>query len=337
MMISSSDIPRAASPHAAVAPDVSVVIVNYNGLRFLAECLDSLHGAFVRYSHEVVVIDNASSDGSQAFLRTRGDIRYIESTLNLGFTGGNNRAAEVARGKVLVLLNNDTRVQACLDPLVDQALLPEVGAAGPRLAYGDGRLQYSVGFNHTPTRIVLSWLGFERRHQLPSAFRRVQTRPDFYGASHPSVDWVSGAVLATRTEVWRSLGGLDDVFFMYCEDVDYCLRVTQLGLRVAYVCDVHVTHYEGAGKAWIGRAALSRTSRSYFTFVEKHFGTGAAQRVAFMLSFIFFARAVAFSLVGAVAFKPGRRALWLDKCGGYLAAARQLLRSALSRTVVERG
>ena len=327
----------ASATQDASAPDVSVIIVNYNGLRFLSECLDSLQTAFLRYTHEVIIIDNASSDGSQAFLRARTDIHYIESTENLGFTGGNNRAAEAARGRVLVLLNNDTRVQTLLDPLVDEALSPEVGAAGPRLAYGDGRLQYSVGFKHTPLRIVLSWLGLERRHQLPSSFRRVQSQPGFYDTPHASVDWVSGAVLATRADVWRRLAGLDDVFFMYCEDVDYCLRVTQLGLRCSYVPQAVVTHYEGAGKAWIGRAALSRTSRSYFTFVEKHFGAGAAQRVALSLSLVFLARALAFSLVAAVAFKPGRRALRWDQGGGYLAASRQLFRSAVSRSVVARG
>ena len=321
------------------APDVSVVIVNYNGLRFLAECLDSLKTtAFQRHSHEVIVIDNASSDGSQAFLRERTDIRYIESKLNLGFTGGNNRAAADARGKVLLLLNNDTRLEGPLDLLVDQALQPGVGAAGPRLAYGDGRLQFSVGFDHTPLRIVLSWMGLERQHRLHPIFRRMQTQPSFYDHSHAQVAWVSGAVLATRTEVWRSLDGLDDTFFMYCEDVDYCRRVAGKGLRVAYVADVRVTHYEGAGKAWIGSMALSRTSRSYFEFTAKHFGLDAAQRMALGLSSVFFARSIAFWVCGVLAFfKPAKGALWRDKGRGYLAAAGQLCRAGWRRSTAERG
>jgi GT2 family glycosyltransferase len=324
---------RAADAHAL--PDVSVIIVNYNGLRFLPECLDSLANAFQAYRHEVVVIDNASVDGSQAYLRKRTDIHYIESDQNLGFTGGNNRACEQARGRVFILLNNDTRVEEKLDPLVTQALLPEVGVVGSRLAYGDGRLQFSVGFHHTPLRIFLSWLGLERRHQLPTVFRRMQTDPAFYDASHAQVDWVSGAVLATRADVWQKLKGLDDNFFMYCEDVDYCLRARNEGLNVRYAADVRVTHYEGAGKAWIGVLALSRTSRSYYEFTTKHFGVQQARWLALGLSGVFFARALVFWGLGRVFFfKPQPRALWRDKGGGYCFAANQLFLAAWRGSMV---
>jgi GT2 family glycosyltransferase len=326
------------APDSSSTPDVSVVIVNYNGLRFMAECLDGLRdGGFTRYSHEVIVIDNASSDGSQEYLRKRGDIHYIESNLNLGFTGGNNRAAADARGRVLLLLNNDTRIDGPLDALIDQALQPGVGAVGPHLVYGDGRLQLSVGFEHTPLRIVLSWLGLQGMQRLPAVFRRMQTDPAFYQASHGRVDWVSGAVLATRTEVWRALNGLDDNFFMYCEDVDYCRRVAQQGLHVAYTADVKVTHYEGAGKAWIGGVAVARTSRSYFEFVTKHFGLDSARCMAVALSSLFFARSVACVLFGALAvFKPARSALWRDKGRGYFAAAGLLFRAGLRSGMAER-
>ena len=304
-------------------PDVSVIIVNYNGLRFLAECLDTARAAFQRHSAEIIVIDNASSDGSQAFLRTRPDIRYIESGENLGFTGGNNRAAQEARGRVLLLLNNDTRCDGSLDALVDTALDPAVGVAGCHLVYGDGRLQYSVGFEHTPARIALSWLGLEKQWRTPDVFRRVQVRPDFYARSHDAVDWVSGACLATRREVWERLGGLDDAFFMYCEDVDYGRRVRQLGLRAAYRADVTVTHYEGAGKAWACRATVLRTLRSYLLFATKHFGRGAASRLALSLGLVFSAKALAHAGRAVTSRNAERRALQRDKRNGYFNAARQ--------------
>jgi GT2 family glycosyltransferase len=308
--------------------DVSVIIVNYNGLRFLPECLDSLASAFKQYSFETILIDNASVDGSQEFLRGRADIHYIESAINLGFTGGNNRAAADARGRVILLLNNDTRVDGLLDPLVKQALRDDVGAVGPRLSYGDGRLQFSVGFHHSPLRIVLSWLGLERMHRLPSIFRRTQTDPGFYAGAHSDVDWVSGAVLASRKDVWRALNGLDDNFFMYCEDVDYCLRVKKKNLLVQYVPDVRVTHYEGAGKAWLGALALSRSARSYFEFTEKHFGVQSAKRMALVLGLVFFGRSIAFTALGSLFFfKPQRSALRLDKGKGYWACAKQLVHS----------
>jgi GT2 family glycosyltransferase len=320
-------IPQASSSSSGI--DVSVIIVNYNGQRFLQACLDGLPSAFRQYSFETIVIDNASTDGSQDYLRTRSDIHYIESAQNLGFTGGNNRAALDARGRVLLLLNNDTHLQTPLDPLITQALRETVGAVGPRLVYGDQRLQLSVGFHHRPLRIVLSWAGLGNLPRLPSIFRRMQTDPAFYARSHAQVDWVSGAVLATRTSVWQKLQGLDDNFFMYCEDVDYCLRVRKLGLDVAYMSDVQVTHYEGAGKAWIGALALSRTCRSYFQFVCKHFNTAAARWMAAALSVVFTGRALAFAALGlGLPADTPRRAVCQDKGKGYWAAAKQLWSSA---------
>ncbi len=313
------------NPLPSTDVDVSVVIVNYNGLHFLPACLSTAQAALQRHRAELIVIDNASSDGSQAWLRARTDIHYIESAENLGFTGGNNRAVHEARGRVVLLLNNDTRADVCLDPLVDEALLDDVGAAGCRLVYGDGRLQYSVGFAHTPLRIVLSWLGLEKRHRLPSVFRRVQTQPSFYDSSHASVAWVSGACLATRREVWQQLGGLDAAYFMYCEDVDYCLRARALGLRVSFRADTQVTHFEGAGRPWAGRMAVLRSARSYLIFASKHFGPRSATRLALSLGMVFCARALAHAGAAVLATNAPRRALQRDKSSGYFSAARQLL------------
>jgi GT2 family glycosyltransferase len=304
-------------------PDVSILIVNFNGLQFLEECFVSIENAFARYTHEVVVVDNGSSDGSQDFLKGRTDICYIESRDNLGFTGGNNLAAHAARGQVLLLLNNDTRIDGKLDSLIDQALEPNVGATGSRLSYGDGRIQFSVGLHHSPLRLVLSWLGLERQHWLPSLFRRLETTPSFYGQSHSSVDWVSGACLATRRAIWERLGGLDDAFFMYCEDVDYCFRVKDAGFRVAFVADTLVTHYEGAGRPWIGGAALTRTARSYYHFTRKHFGMPSANAVALALAIVFGLRAFAFSLVSFTSTN-GRAAVWREKSKSYASTAMQL-------------
>lgn len=311
-------------------PDISVLIVNYNGLRFLDECLESVKTAFGRHSHEVVVVDNASSDGSQAFLRARTDIRYIESLENSGFTGGNNLAARNARGKVLLLLNNDTRIEGGLDPLIDQALAEHVGVAGSRLIYGDGRTQFSVGFHHRPLRLVLSWLGLEKKHRLPSIFRRMETNPAFYEQSHCTVDWVSGACLATRREIWERLGGFDEAFFMYCEDVDYCLRVRNAGLQVAFVAETLVTHYEGAGRLWIGKAALQRTGRSYSIYLTKHHDALVARAASLGLAAIFFLRATAFWVVSmGPSANQQKRQVRSDKVTAYLAVGWQFAKQSL--------
>jgi len=314
-------------PHELI-PDVSVVSVNYNGLHFLENFLNSLKNAFERYTFETIIIDNASSDGSQAFLRGRNDILYIESSENLGFTGGNNRAVGKASGKVVLLLNNDTRVESCLDPLIDMALKEDVGVVGCRLIYGDGRLQFSAGLEHSPLRMVFSWLGFEKRHWLPSVFRRAQTDPAFYDVPHSEVDWVSGACLATRREVWETLNGLDEKFFMYCEDVDYCYRVRKLSKKVVYLSNATVTHFEGAGKPWIGRMALMRTVSSYKVFFSKYYSPPIFRITQILLSIVFFTRAGAFFIKSFIS-DDRTKVLDKDKFSAYREAAFELLKNSM--------
>jgi GT2 family glycosyltransferase len=317
------------SPALSDVPRVSVVVVNYNGLRFVEAFFRSLGGAFSRHTHEVIVVDNASTDGSLDWLRARRDIRLIESPENLGFTGGNNLGAAHARGDVLLLINNDTELHGGLDALVDAALDPAVGAAGCRLQYGDGRLQHSVGLEHTTPRIVLSWLGLEKHRWAPPLLRKFETAPDFYAHPHARVAWVSGACLATRRDVWERLGGLDDDLFMYCEDVDYCHRARDAGLRVAYVAQPVVTHFEGGGKAWVGPGALLRTVRSYFIYVRKVRGPWSARGLCAALGGVFALRGLAFGLKARLAAAAGRP-VQRSKADGYRVAALTLARAAWS-------
>jgi len=316
-------------PSTAV-PTVSIIVVNYNGLRFLEKLLSSLQGAFARYSHETIVIDNASVDGSVEWLRRRRDVRLLALASNTGFTGGNNVGAEHALGRVLLLLNADTEVRGPLDALVDAALRPEVGAAGCQLRYGDGRLQHSVGLEHSVVRIALSWLGLEKRAGAPSLFRKVETAPGFYAIAHPRVAWVSGACLATRREVWRRLGGLDPAFFMYIEDVDYCHRVRDAGLAVSYVPEPVVTHHEAGGRAWVGTAALMRTARAYQIYTVKTRGPLSARALCSALAFIFALRGAAFAALRLIQGTAVKGPQSDGKAQGYLRAARSLLGAALT-------
>ena len=309
---------------------VSVIVVNYNGLRFLEACLDGLQRAFERHDAEIIVVDNASTDGSLAWLRARADITLVALTINTGFTGGNNAGARLARGDVLLLINNDTLVPGPLDALVDAALDPVVGAAGCQLRYGDGRLQHSIGLAHTLPRLVLSWLGLEKHARAPALLRKYETAAEVYATAQGDVAWVSGACLATRRAVWERLGGLDDDLFMYCEDVDYGRRVHALGLRVVYSPAPVVTHFEGGGGPWIGSAALRRTARSYFIYTRKCSGPAAARALGALLGTVFAARGLAFRALAVCAKTPAGRNVRHAKAGGYRAAAAQLWRAALT-------
>lgn len=306
---------------SAARPRLSVLVVNYNGRHLLGPCLEAI-ACRLTVPHEVVLVDNASTDGSVEFVRARFPaVKLIASAVNRGFTGGNNLAAAHACGEVLVLLNNDTVLRSDLAPLLAELADPAVGAVGCRLAYGDGRLQPSFGYEHTPARLVLSWIGLYRVRRLPRVFRRVEVDPAAYEVRQPDVAWVSGACLATRRSLWQALGGLDERYFMYLEDVDFCRRLRARGLRVVYTPAAQVTHLEGGGKPWIGRDALLRTTRSYIAYAEKFFAAPTVHAVRLWLATVFGARALWFRAATLVARSGTAR----EKSGAYLDAARVLL------------
>lgn len=300
---------------------LSILIVNYNGLRFLRDCLESVQ-RHVHCEHEVVVVDNASVDDSVNFIRMHFPwVKLIASDVNTGFTGGNNLAANAASGDLLLLLNNDTVILSDIQPAVDAMREQQVGIVGAHLQYADQRNQPSAGYAHTPARLLLSWLGLSNLGFLPNVFRRVETRTAFYETDKRGLSWVSGAFLLTRTALWRQLGGLDERYFMYVEDVDYCRRVEQAGYSVDYVASVHVLHYEGAGKPWIGEAALLRTMTSYALFLRKYYSPGVAVLTKLSLGVVMMVRALAYQCRGL----SSRSQVLNEKKTAYYKAARYLL------------
>lgn len=265
---------------------LSIVIVNYNGRHFLDECLSSIR-QLVLSSHEVVIVDNASSDGSAEHIEANfPEVKLVRSSKNTGFTGGNNLGVQAARGELILLLNNDTKLLTPLDQAIDKFKDAKLGALGVHLVYCDGRNQPSVGYVHTPFRILLSWIGLSKFEWLPSLFRRTEYAPKFYESSHDNVAWVSGAFLLTRRDLWHKIGGLDERYFMYVEDVDYCKQLKYLGFMVSYIPSVKVVHYEGGGKAWIGQGALVRTMRSYRIYLSKHYGGLVSKMTGLLLSLV---------------------------------------------------
>lgn len=271
---------------------LSIIIVNYNGKRFLKECLNSIEENIL-FSHEVIIVDNASSDGSVEFLKSAyPQVILIQSDSNLGFTGGNNLGASYATGKYLLLLNNDTVIMSSLVPLITiMDADDQIGILGCRLIYGDGRQQESVGYTPSLLNLILSWTPFSRIFQNMSIFRRtVWNGSKLYRKSNVEVEWVSGAFLITRFDLWKTLNGLDEKYFMYMEDTDYCRRAHEYNYKIIYSADCNVVHYEGAGKSWIGERALSNTADSYIIYIEKFYGKIHLLLLRLLLPIIFFAR-----------------------------------------------
>ena len=274
---------------------LSVLIVNFNGKEFLGPCFDSIR-KHITVPYEIIVVDNASHDGSVGFIKQNyPTVQVIASLVNTGFTGGNNLAAKEAKGRYLLLLNNDTVIRSSVDPLINlMESMAEIGVLGCRLFYGDGRQQESVGYMPCVMSLVLSWTPLATLFPGFAKFRRMVSDDSvLYDKVQTEVDWVSGAFLLTRAKLWRKLNGLDEQYFMYMEDTDYCRRVHESGSKVIYSAACEVLHYEGAGKSWIGVRAVLNTTNSYVVFMRKHHGMAAVIVLRMLLSPVFIVRSLA--------------------------------------------
>ncbi len=280
---------------------LSIIIVNYNGMKFLEDCLNSIKH-LVSVPHEVIIVDNASTDKSCEYLeRTFPETTLIKNEKNLGFSAGNNIGVKKALGEYVLLLNNDTLLRTDLKVAIDIfAKNEKLGVLGGRLFYGNGSLQFSLGYEHTPSRIIFSWLGLGSFSKAPEIFKQVETNPKFYEGYQSGVDWVSGAFFFTRKSLWEELGGFDEKYFMYVEEVDFCKRVELNGNEVAFTPEVEVTHFHAGGKAWVGERAMINTINSYLIYLEKFHSTNSITIVKLCLVLIFALRFIAFGVLSVL-------------------------------------
>ena len=221
---------RGALPDPGAAPDVSVIVPVYNELATTLECLLSLQRAETECTFEVIVADDASTDGTAACLAHVRHLRLVSQPQNLGFLRNCNAASEYARGRFLVFLNNDAQVgPRWLDGLVKTFDEPDVGAVGPRMVFPNGRLQ------EAGVRV--------RRYGSVEMIGLNGDPADTRWSFQRDVEYVSGACLMIRAKVFRELGGFnDDLAPAYCEDLELCLRLRMRGLRVVYNPEAEIVH-----------------------------------------------------------------------------------------------
>ena len=216
-------------------PEVSIVIPVYNQLAYTAACLESIAAIPTNVEYEVMVVDDASSDDTQAWLSQCQGIRVLRNRRNKGFIGTCNRGAKKARGRYLVFLNNDTRVtDGWLDALVDTFRAhPEAGVVGARLVFADGTLQEAGGIVFSD---ATGW-NFGRGDDPDRSIYRFVSEADY----------VSGACLAIERKRFNDLGAFDKHYApAYYEDTDLCFKARQAGLKVLYQPASTVIHFEGA-------------------------------------------------------------------------------------------
>jgi N-acetylglucosaminyl-diphospho-decaprenol L-rhamnosyltransferase len=248
---------------------LSIVIVSFNARADLEACLTSLRAAPPAIAHDIVVVDNASEDGSVEAARAMPGVTVIPLERNVGFAAANNVGIRATLGELILLLNSDTIVPpGAIDALVAQLQRdPSIGVAGPRLIDGEGRPELSFGRTITPG---MEWQRkiLQRKIERDAGDTRHWLRNET--SREHFVDWVSGACLLVRRRDAEAAGLLDERFFLYTEDVDFCDSIRKLGQRVLFTPVATITHLRGRSRASRPEASRQAYRRSHVAFYEKH-------------------------------------------------------------------
>lgn len=256
----------------STSTDISVIIVNWNARALLVRCLTSVLENLAELNGDIWVVDNASTDNSVALLRSSfPQVHLIANQDNRGFAAANNQAAMQATGRYLLLLNPDTEVPAnTLAPLIAYMdSNTDIGVLGPKLVNPDGTLQRSC-WRHDPDLTMalldalylwkLPWLPLVNTHEYqPNEL--VQAR---------DVAHLLGACMLIRHDAWQEVGLLDEHFFLFLEETDWCLRARQAGWRIVYYPDLAVVHHGQHSMRQQPVRNLPHFYRSYCHFYRKH-------------------------------------------------------------------
>jgi N-acetylglucosaminyl-diphospho-decaprenol L-rhamnosyltransferase len=251
-------------------PSVSVVVVSYNTRDLLLACLASL--APVTLPIEVIVVDNASADGSVDAVRAQMPrATVIANRENVGFSRANNAGIRAARAPYVLVLNSDAAIAPgaleTMAGILDSR--PTVGIVGPRTVGPDGRLQMSFGPDLTP------WNEWRQRRlvlALKRGDRAALLRAERLASVECSVPWVSGSCLLARRDLLDRIGGFDEEFFLYEEDVDLCVRVRAAGFKVLFTPGATVVHHLGRSMEGARERARQAYRESHRRFYDKHNG-----------------------------------------------------------------
>lgn len=249
--------------------DVSILIVNWNGRDLLSACVKSVYETVRHLVYEVIVVDNASTDGSSDMVREQFPaVQLVQNDQNLGFACANNQAIRASQGRYVLLLNSDTIVrQGALEAMVHFAdRHPKAGVVGCKLLNADGSLQPS--WAQFPTL----WSEVTGRN-----FRRRYRTPEIDGEAAYLVDWVGGACLLARREAVDRVGLLDEDFWMYSEETDWCFRFVREGWLVYYLPEASIVHLGGGSSRKASERTLIQLYESKLRFFFKHRGRFQAE------------------------------------------------------------
>lgn len=297
--------------------DLSIILVSWNVRDLLRQCLESIRQQSFDYAPvadppadpagprganprgagddrgrtEIIVVDNASTDGTVEMLRAEfPDVRVIANSENVGFTRGNNQALAQTQRHYLFLLNPDTELRpgALQTLIVYMDAHPRVGMVGPKLVQADGSLQSSR--RRFPTLATAFFESTKLQQWVPR--NRILTRYYMLDTSDDvaqEVDWITGSAMFVRREVYEQVGGFDEGFFMYSEELDWCYRVKKAGWQIVYLPSVQIVHHGGKSSEQVLAQRDIHFHSSKVRFFRKYRGAFVAEflRVFLLLMFAF--------------------------------------------------
>lgn len=270
--------------HGAAKVDLSVVIVAWNGAAVIRDCLRSIFSREYRFLYEVIVVDNASTDGTAELIRDEfPQVSLRVQVRNLGYARGNNIGIAMAQGALILLLNQDVE-------LLDNALaelyrcLSEresegVAAVAPRLEYPDGTVQHTLRRFPTPMNVLRDVISLGAWHAR-----------QYDQAISQEVDQPMASCLLLRADVLKRIGGFDDHpnLFLYFNDVDLSMRIHLLGFKHFYLADARAVHHHGqASRQWMEARRLKAWTDGLYYFLAKHYSKKQMWRKALLRLFVF--------------------------------------------------
>jgi GT2 family glycosyltransferase/lipopolysaccharide/colanic/teichoic acid biosynthesis glycosyltransferase len=273
--ISPKGIDTAVAYNGRIAhPQLSVIIVSYNVKEFLQQTLISLQKALGAFSYEIFVVDNASDDGSAKLVHEHfSKVKLIRNRENLGFARANNLALKKAKGDYIVLINPDTIAQEdTFHRLIEfMEKTPDAGMVGCKILNPDGSLQLACRRSF-PT----PWVALTRLIGLSYLFPKSKLFGKYNLTYLPEdaicpVDAISGSFMMLRRQAFEQIGLLDESFFMYGEDLDWCLRAGKAGWKIYYVPTTQIVHFKGESSKNVPFDSLFDFNRAMALFVKKHF------------------------------------------------------------------
>jgi hypothetical protein len=303
--------------------DLSIIIVSWNVRGLLTACLNSIIASSETLALEIIVVDSASSDDTVEVIRARyPQVKLLAQTENVGFTRGNNIGLGAAQGRYLLLLNPDTEIIG--DALAQMTAYldahPQVGIVGPHTLNSDG--------SHQSTRRrfpTLPLAFFESTWLQPYAPPRLLDH--YYAHDIPDdataeVDWVQGSALMTRREVYEQIGGLDEGYIMYSEELDWCKQAKMAGWRVVYLGTARIVHHGGKSSEQVGAQRHIHFQQSKLRYFSTYHGRWAARGLRL---FLLVSYGLQLMLEAAKGFTGHKRALRRERVVTYW----QVLRSGL--------